>query len=68
MSFSICSHHHNSSAKEGEGKENPSLNSANGASNSGEIPRRYCPCCYCELFGHNAVSATRDKAANTCIL
>ena len=24
--------------------------------NSSESSRRYCPCCYCELFGHNGVS------------
>ena len=24
-------------------------------SGSGEGSRRYCPCCYCELFGHNGV-------------
>lgn len=23
---------------------------------SGDLPRRYCPCCYCELFGNNGVS------------
>ena len=27
-----------------------------GGSGSGESSRRYCPCCYCELFGHNGVS------------
>ena len=29
---------------------------ANGAANGAAGPvRRYCPCCYCELFGHNSV-------------
>ena len=25
------------------------------SNSSGDLPRRYCPCCYCELFGNNGV-------------
>ena len=38
-----------------EGSSNENNPSAPG-SNGGELQRRYCPCCYCELFGHNGVS------------
>ena len=32
-----------------------------GAGGGGEGSRRYCPCCYCELFGHNGVRIHKKK-------
>lgn len=60
--YRMCTNHHSSQstciAAEGNANENGSVVSGSGSHASGsEIPRRYCPCCYCELFGHNGVSA-----------
>lgn len=58
-----CGNHHSNASSSssscinkdgGTHESGSSHNFGNGpGSSSGEVPRRYCPCCYCELFGHN---------------
>ena len=33
---------------------------AGGEGGGTENSRRYCPCCYCELFGNNGVSSNQS--------
>ena len=37
-----------------------SSNGCTGSNNNGPV-RRYCPCCYCELFGHNSVRCRKHN-------
>ena len=51
--FRSCNNHHSNDMCKNNGSQGSGGDSN---SNSGDTPRRYCLCSYCELFGRNGVS------------
>ena len=61
--------HAPSELDDGEDEDSSSERSSCASSSTNQKDGKYCDCCYCEFFGHNAVSAlNRDLQTEIFLL